>query len=229
MPFVLPFLPAIIGAGASVGGALIGKSGSSSSQKLTDEQLQLAQQDQALAQHQEDFKEGLVNSNQPFLSSLNGGSDVTQTPFYKSLVKQGISSTANAYQNAQSNLLQKANSSGFGYQQPIVQGANAGLQSEEAKAMANVPVSATINATQAGLQASGIQAGEAGGFNPGASQAAAVGATSAANASQAQTNAGNQSFYAGLLKAGNTLLQPILQKYGSGTKSNDDSQDDIAV
>jgi hypothetical protein len=39
MPFVLPFLPAIIGAAGSIGGALLNKSGSSSSSK-TDTQLQ---------------------------------------------------------------------------------------------------------------------------------------------------------------------------------------------
>lgn len=222
MPFLLPALPAIIGAGASVGGALLSKSGSGGSEQLTQEQQKLAEQDQQLAQQQETQKENLVNSTQPFLSSVTGNGDVTASPFYQALVKQGTTSTAAAYRGAESNLLQKANMSGFGYNQPTVQGADTGLKSEEAKAFAAVPTSAAVNATQAGLQASGITASEAGGFQPGASESAAVGALGAANNSQAQTNAGNQAFYNGLVKAGTTLAAPILKKYGD--QSDDGTQ-----
>lgn len=80
---------------------------------------------------------------------------VNQSPFYKSLLATGIQDTSNAYQNARSNMRQQANAAGFGYNQPVTQGADNQLQAREASDMARVPMEAELGAAPLSLQAAG--------------------------------------------------------------------------
>ena len=60
------------------------------------------------------------------LSSLNGPNPGS-TPYYKALLTSGTQATADAYKNAQSNLLAKSRNAGFGYTQPATTGAQSEL------------------------------------------------------------------------------------------------------
>lgn len=84
---------------------------------------------------------------------------VDQSPFYKSLLKAGTEGTANAYASAKSNTAARAKTAGFGYAQPVAQGAQDQIGSEEAKAQSRVPGEALTAATAPALAAAGQEAG----------------------------------------------------------------------
>ena len=84
---------------------------------------------------------------------------VNQSPFYKALKTAGTESTADAYQTARSNTTARAKAAGFGDNQPVAQGADAQVQSQEAKAEAQVPGEALVQATGPALAAAGGTAG----------------------------------------------------------------------
>lgn len=91
------------------------------------------------------------------LSQFEG--PVDQSPFYKQLLKAGTEGTANAYQSAKANTAARAKTAGFGYAQPVAQGAQDQIGSEEAKAQARVPGEALVQATGPALTAAGETAG----------------------------------------------------------------------
>jgi hypothetical protein len=80
---------------------------------------------------------------------------VQNSPFYKSLLTTGIQNTSNAYQTAQSNMKAKANSAGFGQNQPVAQGADNQVEAQETSALAQVPNEAEIAAAPLSLEAAG--------------------------------------------------------------------------
>lgn len=84
---------------------------------------------------------------------------VEKSPFYKSLLKTGTESTSNQYQTARSNMRGRAKSAGFGYAQPVAQGADASMDNAEAKSLAEVPDRAMSAAAPLSLQASEQTAG----------------------------------------------------------------------
>ena len=84
---------------------------------------------------------------------------VQQSPFYKALLTTGIEDTSNAYQNAKANTTARARAAGFGYEQPVTQGAQSQMDQAEASALARVPQNATIAATQPALTAAEGSAG----------------------------------------------------------------------
>lgn len=86
---------------------------------------------------------------------------VEQSPFYKALKTAGTETTADSYRSAKSNVLARAKASGFGGAgQPVTEGATAGMESEEAKAQAQVPGRALTAAAPLSLEAArGTQAG----------------------------------------------------------------------
>lgn len=220
----MPFIGSIV---SGIGKLFGGGGGESTSQKqITQEQLALAKRSQDMADRQQQLREELVNANEPFLSNIIGEGGVEDSPFYQALVRQGVSSTAQAYKGAEANLLQKANMAGFGYEQPIVGGAREGLESEKAKAFAEVPTKATLATTDLGLKGTSIRAGEAGLFNPAAALSAETQNLAGASTSQGKTDAANQSFYSGLVNAGLTLAGPILKKYGKNDEDSDTGYDD---
>lgn len=81
-----------------------------------------------------------VQGEQSFLQ------DPYSSPFTKALMTTGRENLSNAYQNAASGVAQRARAAGFGYQQPATQGAQAGLQSQEAQAAAQIPMQSAIEA-----------------------------------------------------------------------------------
>lgn len=124
-------------------------------------QMQNAQNQQSGAMGQQNQltgqATGALGQAQGSLGQFEG--PVQQSPFYKALLDTGISSTSGAYQNAQANMNQRANAAGFGYEQPINQGANAQLGAQEASALAQVPNTAMVEATRPELLAAGETAG----------------------------------------------------------------------
>jgi len=80
---------------------------------------------------------------------------VQKSPFYKSLYNQGVEATSNAYDRAKANVTQRANMAGFGYNQPVTQGASSQMDAAEAKSMSQVPEQAMLGAAPLALQAAG--------------------------------------------------------------------------
>lgn len=147
-------------------------------------------------------QQGLTGAAQGTLSQFEG--PVQQSPFYKALLNTGIQSTSNAYQNADTNLKRNAQAAGFGYNQPVTQGAEDQLQSQEASALAAVPTQATEAAVQPALSAAGTTAGEAGTYGNQAVLygAQALSANQQAAQLQAQRQAAQQSLWQSILGAG---------------------------
>lgn len=102
---------------------------------------------------------GDLDTAQGTLSQFEG--PVEKSPFYKALKTAGTESTADSYRSAKSNVLARAKASGFGGAgQPVTEGATAGMESEEAKAQAQVPGRALTAAAPLSLEAArGTQAG----------------------------------------------------------------------
>lgn len=121
--------------------------------KSGQEQLGQQQTTQALANQNQDQSTAMgdVNAAQGTYSQFEG--PVQNSPFYKSLLTTGIQDTSRAYDTARSNMAQRANAAGFGYNQPVAQGAQNQLQSQEASALANVPQQAMLGAAPLSLQA----------------------------------------------------------------------------
>jgi hypothetical protein len=108
---------------------------------------------------QQEQKAGLANqaTAQGTLGQFEG--PVQQSPFYKALYNTGTEGVSNAYQNVLSNTRARAKAAGFGEQQPVTQGAESQIESQEAKQLANVGPQATIAAGDKALQAAGETAG----------------------------------------------------------------------
>ena len=80
---------------------------------------------------------------------------VQDSPFYSALKNTGIEATSQAYDRARANTAQRANMAGFGYNQPITQGAQTSLDRSEASDLARVPQEAMLSAAPLALQAAG--------------------------------------------------------------------------
>jgi len=95
------------------------------------------------------------------------------SPFYRSQVTSGTEDVAAAHRSSRANTRMQARAAGFGYEQPMVQGAEAEDSAQEAHDTAEVPRQALINEAGMKLQAAGLREGEMGQFNPNASIATA--------------------------------------------------------
>lgn len=65
--------------------------------------------------------------------------DPTSNPLYKALYNTESSQLSDSYQNASANQRARANAAGFGYEQPITQGAQQQLDVQEASRLAQLP------------------------------------------------------------------------------------------
>jgi len=90
----------------------------------------------------------------PYLAGSQGMSQ-----FRQGLGSQAASALATGGENALSNIRQRAQAAGFGFQQPITFGAEAGLQGELAKQRAQIPFQVAQAAAPLELQAAGQEAG----------------------------------------------------------------------
>jgi hypothetical protein len=151
-------IPAIIGAAGSIGGGLLAKKGSSGDSALQDQLLKMMQSDAS--------SRDAINNETAGPLSYFFNSDPTKSGLYKDYLTQGTESTAEAYDNAKSNLLSANQKAGFGYTQPTVQGGQEALSNEEAKAQAAVPGQALTETIQPELEALNIRSGEAKDYNP---------------------------------------------------------------
>jgi hypothetical protein len=152
-------IPAIIGAAGSIGGGLLAKkSGGSSDSGLEQQLLQMMKGDAS--------SRDAINNETAGPLSYFFNSDPTKSGLYKDYLTQGTQSTAEAYDNAKSNLLSANQKAGFGYTQPTVQGGQEALSNEEAKAQAAVPGQALTQTIQPELEALNIRSGEAKDYNP---------------------------------------------------------------
>ena len=89
---------------------------------------------------------------------------VEQSPFYKALLTTGTESTSRAYDRARANTARRAQMAGFGYEQPVTQGAQTQVDAEEASALAQVPQNSLVRASQPALQAGGVAQNTAMGY-----------------------------------------------------------------
>jgi len=78
---------------------------------------------------------------------------VQNSPFYKALLTSGIENTSRAYDTARSNMRSRANQAGFGYNQPVAQGADDQVSAQEASALADVPNKAMVEAAPLSMKA----------------------------------------------------------------------------
>lgn len=108
--------------------------------------------DQSRQQQQQDY--GGARST---VSQFEG--PVDKSPFYKALYNTGVSGTSNAYQSARTNQRSRAKAAGYGYEQPVAQGADAQLDRSEAQDMAQVGPKSLVAATQPALEAAQISSG----------------------------------------------------------------------
>lgn len=104
-----------------------------------------------------DAQTGQVNSN---LSQFDG--PVQSTPFYKSMLQQGTSSTNQAYDNAKRNMRTSMEGAGIGGSSGAVQGNDAAMEGQRSSALGQVGTNATQAATGLQMQANQQRLGEAG-------------------------------------------------------------------
>jgi hypothetical protein len=130
---------------------------------------------------------------------------VQQSPFYKSLMTTGTEATSNAYNNARTNMRARANQAGFGYQQPVEQGAESQLGASEATALGNLPAQTAVEATGPALQA----AGQTGGMGMGYGAQGLSALNSAYGMQKGRSGLWNQLFGAGM-GAGQGLGEAVL-------------------
>lgn len=120
--------------------------GKSGQQKLAEQQSanSIAQQqaDQSQMNNLTNAANRTLNTAQGSLGQFEG--PVQQSPFYKALLTSGIESTSNAYDQARANTAQRAQMAGFGYSQPITQGADNQLAAREAETQASLPREAML-------------------------------------------------------------------------------------
>lgn len=213
MPFIVPFIPAIIGAtGAIAGGAMAGKSGGST-KNLESTFLDFAKKE-------EDKKMGLVDKNEGFLNFFSG--DPMKSPLYSAYKTSDTESTAHAYDSAVTNMKATAQQRGFGYTSPVEQAGEGEIRGEEAADIGRIPGRALLQTIDPAMKAAGIRAGEASSFNPsswGGDIANLEGAKQARSASLFSSLAG---------LAGN-LGGQALDKWGNKSSSNSSTVDDWGV
>jgi hypothetical protein len=95
----------------------------------------------------------LSDKSQGTLNQFEG--PVQDSPFYKALTTTGIENTSRAYDRAKSGMRERANMSGFGYNQPVEQGGENQLASQEASSLAEVPRDAMLSVAPLALGAAG--------------------------------------------------------------------------
>lgn len=98
-------------------------------------------------------EDALTGTAQGTLSQFEG--PVEQSPFYKALLTTGTEAVSDSYNNAASNVRARANQAGFGYNQPVENGAEAGVRTAQAKAQSQVPTTALTAASDAAMRAAG--------------------------------------------------------------------------
>jgi hypothetical protein len=171
----MPFgglLTAGISAGGSILGGLFGGGGGAQAD-LYKKLLEMAGKDSAQ-------RNQIIKSTEAPLSYFYAG-DPTQSGLYRDFVTSGMESTADAFNNAKANVAQRANMSGFGYNQPIAQGAQDEVNNEQAKASAQVPRQALQSTIAPELEALNIRANEAHNYNPAAYTSSAGGPAAGAD------------------------------------------------
>lgn len=141
-----------------------------------------------------------VNQNN---SQFNG--PVQNSPYYKSLLQQGTTSTNQAYDSASRNLKQSMEGAGIGGSSGAVQGNNAALGAQRASALGTVGTSATQGATGMQMQANQQSLQEAGMYS-----GAGLGYYSGANQDEQNQLQQQGSMFNGLLQAGTGIGEAAL-------------------
>lgn len=100
---------------------------------------------------------GQVNSN---LSQFDG--PVQSTPFYKSMLSQGTTSTNQAYDNSKRNMRMSMEGAGVGGASGAVQGNDAAMEGQRSSALGQVGNNATLASTNMQMAANQQKLGEAG-------------------------------------------------------------------
>lgn len=206
MAFLIPFIPAIIGAGA---GMLAGKhkgkgkGGGGLQQQFMD-----------IMNAEEKKKMGLIDENEGFLNFFSG--DPTKSPLYSAYKTSDTEGTAAAYDTAVSNAKMRANERGFGYASPIGQGAETELRGREAADIGRIPGRALLQTIEPSMNAARIKAGESASLNP-----AAWGGnlTELEKSRQARSSA----LWASIMQLGGSLGGAAIDKWGGGSGDGADT------
>lgn len=120
-----------------------------------------------ISQEELALKRGAISETTPALEQYyGGGGDVRQTPFYRSLLTTGIEDTSRAYDRALVATRRRAQTAGFGYEQPATIGSEGALEQERARELARVPREAVLQATEPQFRAIGMRTGQAGLYQP---------------------------------------------------------------
>lgn len=154
-----------------------------------------------------------LNANQPMLDNYLKPNAAGTTPFRQALTNTKASDTANAYDNAVSQIRNKSTAMGFSDRsQPVTFGAESGLANERAKAIADIPNKVNLEAQPVEFQAAQLQQGNAGILNSLANTqqggANTLEAQQAAKDAQKATLAGNLANTA--IGVGTPLIQQAL-------------------
>ena len=115
------------------------------------------QQGQDISKQDRTAQQGDYNSARSTTSQFSGPID--QSPFYKALYRTGTEGTSEAYNNARSNMRQRASAAGYGSQQPVEQGAETQLDVKEGQDLAKVGPNSLVAATQPALESAQISSG----------------------------------------------------------------------
>lgn len=88
------------------------------------------------------------------------------SPFYRSQVTSGHEGVASGYRDTRSNAKMQARAAGFGYEQPVAEGADEEIGAREASDQSKVERDALTSEAGMKMQAAGIRTGEMSQFNP---------------------------------------------------------------
>lgn len=143
---------------------------------------------------------GNVNQN---LSQFNG--PVQNTPYYKSMLQQGTTSTNLAYDNANRNLKMSMQSAGIPGSSGVAQGNTGAMGAQRAQALGQVGTGATQAATNMQMQGNAQQLQEAGMYS-----GAGLGYYSGANQAELARMQSQGSMWNGLLQAGTGIGEAAL-------------------
>lgn len=82
---------------------------------------------------------GQANINEGTSLEKGAVTDPTSSPLYKAIYNTEAGQMSKAYDNASARTTAKANEAGFGYSQPVSQGANTEIRGREASAIGQLP------------------------------------------------------------------------------------------
>jgi len=120
---------------------------------------------EAISEQERAARGAELAKSEPTLSAYERTTD-EGSPFYQSLLRMKQRGIAGAYRGAKAATRARGAMAGYGYEQPIVQGAEEEVGAREASELGAAPGEALLEATGPELQVAGLRAGRAGIYSP---------------------------------------------------------------